>query len=158
MIFKFGITRLLPLLFLFLLVSVACLAEAPPLTGNSFTEVTMRITHRIYPSFVDTLTVGPKEELVIGDSEFSFEVLTFLADFGIKSDGTIVSRSNIAHNPAFEIIVYEDDQEKDRHWAFFGNGSKPHYRRDSLLAFEVISFSAASKTLTKPVPREGSPK
>lgn len=122
---------------------------------DRFDEVTMRITHRIYPSFVDTLTVAPGEAAVIGDSEFSFEVVGFLADFGIKADGTLVSRSSVAHNPAFEVVVYESDEETDRQWAFFGTG-KPHYRRNSLLAFEVLSFRTGDMTCTQPVPREES--
>ena len=122
---------------------------------DRFDEVTMRITHRIYPSFVDTLTVAPGEAAVIGDSEFSFEVAGFLADFGIKADGTLVSRSSVAHNPAFEVVVYESDDETDRQWAFFGTG-KPHYRRNSLLAFEVLSFRDGDMTCTQPVPREES--
>ncbi len=122
---------------------------------NHFDQVTMRITHRIYPSFADTLIVEKHETAQIGDTEFSFEVADFLADFGIKSDGTLVSRSAIAHNPAFQVVVFENDEETDRHWAFFGTG-KPHYRRDSLLAFEVLSFRIDDQAFTAPVPRKDS--
>ncbi len=120
---------------------------------NQFTSVTMRVTHRIYPSFADTLSVGKLDTVQIGDTEFSFVVDQFLADFGIKADGTLVSRSAMPHNPAFEVVVFEEDQEVDRNWAFFGTG-KPHYRRDSMLAFEVLYFHLGDQRFTQSVPRK----
>ncbi len=144
--------------FLFLTVVMASLpgfvsAQDDFAERNHFTEVTMRVTHRIYPSFADTLSVSKLENVQIGDTEFSFEVDRFLADFGIKPDGTLVSRSATPHNPAFEVVVFEEDEEVDRHWAFFGTG-KPHYRRDSLLAFEVLAFTLGDQVYTQSVPRK----
>lgn len=146
----------------FLLLAIAMIAwPGTPLAQDDFadrtqfTEVTMRITHRIYPSFADTLSVEVMENVQIGDTEFSFEITKFLADFGIKPDGTLVSRSSTPHNPAFEIVVFEDDEEVDRHWAFFGTG-KPHYQRDSLLAFEILNFHFGDKIYTASVPRKDS--
>ena len=124
---------------------------------NDFTEVQMRVTHRIYPSFADTLSVAMLDTAQIGDTEFSFVVDQFLADFGIKPDGTLVSRSSTPHNPAFQVVVYEEEEEVDRHWAFFGTG-KPHYRRDSLLAFEVLNFQIGDKNYIQAVPRKDSAK
>jgi len=102
--------------------------------------VTLRVTHRVYVDFEDTLTVKLHERHVVGDTEFSCEVLEFYPQFAINdSTKAIVSLSDEPKNPAFKIAVYENDEKKEDTWAFYGIDI-PHFGRTSYLAFKVLSF------------------
>lgn len=125
-------------------------APAPP----DATGLQVRITHRVFISFADTLTVEVGEEFWAGDTEFSAVVERFNPDFGIREGGEVVERSAEPHNPAFLIRVYEGEEQVDEVWAFLGDGA-PHYRRDSLLGFQVLSFEWRGERMSQPAPREG---
>jgi hypothetical protein len=117
--------------------------------------ITVVVRHRVVASFSDTLEVawGTGEQYWIGDTEFSLEVDRFVADFGINEKGEIIERGSEPCNPACQYIIYKDDVEENRGWAFFGTGA-PHFRRESILAVDMVSFPWQGKTLTKPLPRK----
>jgi hypothetical protein len=117
--------------------------------------ITVIVRHRVAVSFADTLEVvwGTGEQYWIGDTEFSLEILRFVADFGISQTGEVIERSSEAHNPACQVVIYNEGKEEDRVWAFFGTGS-PHFRRESLLAVEMISFPWLGSVLTESIPRK----
>lgn len=119
------------------------------------TTITVIVRHRVAASFADTLEVvwGTGEQYWIGDTEFSLEISRFVADFGISQTGEVIERSSEAHNPACEVVIYNEGIEEDRVWAFFGTGS-PHFRRESMLAVDMISFPWRGSVLTEPIPRK----
>jgi hypothetical protein len=119
-------------------------------------DVKLRVTHRIYTSFVDTMQVELGEEYQIGDTEFSLVVTEFHPDFGIKEGGEVINRSPEPCNPAFHIQVFEAEEMVDSVWSFFGQGGAPHFRRESTLAFEIVSFRWRDQLLSEPVPRKKS--
>ena len=111
-------------------------ADERPAPGS----VKLRITHRIYLEFQDTLTVAMNERQVIGDTEFSCEVIEFYPQFAINdSTKAIFTLSDEPLNPAFKIRVFENGEQKDDTWAFYGI-EIPHFGRTSYLAFQVLSF------------------
>ncbi len=116
-------------------------------------EITIRIKHRIFISFEEVLVIEIGEEFQIADDEYSATVLQFVPDFAIKEDGTVVSRSEEPRNPAIEIDVLKDGEPEDHVWAFFGDGA-PHYRRDSMIAFELVSFKWDDVVITERQPEE----
>ncbi len=99
----------------------------------------LRITHRVFLEFVDTLTVKMNERRTVGDTEFSCEVVEFYPHFAIDSTKTVGSLSDEPENPAFKIRVYEKDKQTEDTWAFYGIDI-PHYGRTSYLAFKVLEF------------------
>ncbi len=116
-------------------------------------KIEVRVTHRVFTSFVDTVLVDIGEEFWVGDTDFSAIVHQLNLDFGIKEGGVIIERSNTPHNPAFQIRILENNEQVDEVWAFLGNDA-PHYRRDSLLGFQVLSFTWQGHRLEQSVPRE----
>lgn len=104
------------------------------------TFVKLRITHRVYLEFQDTLTVAMNERQIIGDTEFSCEVVEFYPHFAIMdSTKAVVSLSDEPKNPAFKIRVFQDEEKSEDTWAFYGI-EIPHFGRTSYLAFQVLSF------------------
>lgn len=102
--------------------------------------VKLRITHRVYLEFQDTLTVAMNERQIIGDTEFSCEVVEFYPHFAIMdSTKAVVSLSDDPKNPAFKIRVFQDEEKSEDTWAFYGI-EVPHFGRTSYLAFQVLSF------------------
>ena len=117
--------------------------------------ITVVVRHRVAASFADTLevAVGTGEQYWIGDTEFSLEISRFVADFGINQTGEVIERSCEAHNPACKVVIYNEGVEEDLVWAFFGTGS-PHFRRESILAVDMIFFPWRGSVLTEPIPRK----
>jgi len=122
-------------------------------TADEPGAITVRMTHRVFAAFADTQQVTMGEEFYVGDTEYSAVIEEFNPDFGIKQDGTVVTRSPVPHNPAFLIKVLQDGRQVDEVWAFLGGGA-PHFRRNSLIGFQVLSFVWQGHTLTAPVPQE----
>ena len=117
--------------------------------------ITVVVRHRVIAAFADTIEVawGTGEQYWIGDTEYSLEIVRFVADFGINQTGEIIERSDEAHNPTCQVVIYNEGVEEDRVWSFFGTGA-PHFRRESILAVDMISFPWHGKVLTGPIPRE----
>ena len=111
--------------------------------------VKLRVTHRVFLEFQDTLIVAMNQRQIVGDTEFSCEAVEFYPDFaisGMDSTRTIVSLSDEPKNPAFKIRVFENDERKEDTWAFYGVEA-PHYGRTSYLAFQVLSFEYRGEVL-----------
>ncbi len=142
-----------PLLFVLTLFAGVCSAQDEDTIPDAG-QIQIRVTHRVFTSFVDTLVVEIGENFWVGDTEYSAEVRRFNPDFGIKEGEGVIERSEVAHNPAFQIHVFEEEEQVDEVWAFLGSDA-PHYRRDSLLGFQVLSFSWRGELLVNPVLREG---
>ncbi len=136
--------------------SPAASGAAPAPDGGAASlpdSVTVRMIHRVFTSFADTQTVRPGEEFYVGDTEYSAVIEDFTPDFGITPDGTVIARSKVAHNPAFRVKVFKDGAPVDSVWAFLET-SPPHFRRNSLIGFQVLAFSWNGRLYRQPVPRE----
>jgi hypothetical protein len=123
-----------------LLVFSGILSAAPAPAERPAPEfVTLRITHRVFTNFVDTLSVAMNERHTVGDTEYAFEVTEFYPDFAIDTNKAVTSVTDDPKNPAFRIAVYEKEEKADETWAFYGVDI-PHYGRKSYLAFKVLAF------------------
>ncbi len=126
-------------------------------TGGSLAEVdsvTVRTRHRVFLDFQDIQTVSPADTFYVGDTEFSARIIDFVPDFAIKADGEVVSRSDRPDNPAFLLEVLQDDAPVDTTWAFWASRSAPHFRRDAMLAFQILSFRYRGEMVTDPGARD----
>jgi hypothetical protein len=122
------------------MVAPAIPADEPASPVYTASAIRVAISHRVFVSFADTVTVDMHERRVVGDTEFSFEVVEFYPDFAIMdSTRAFVSVTAEPHNPAFKIRIYENEEQSEDTWAFFGVDI-PHYGRNSYLAFKVLGF------------------
>jgi hypothetical protein len=104
------------------------------------TFVKVKIGHRIHADFKEEASVKMNEQYYIGDTEFSFKATEFYPHFGIvDSTSEIISLSDELKNPAFKILVYENDELIDETWAFYAFDA-PHYARTSHISFQVEAF------------------
>lgn len=107
---------------------------SPPLEVKS---VTLGIRHRVFSDFGDRITVKMHEPFRVGDSEYSGEVVQFLAEFDYDiKNRRARSRSNEPKNPAVEVIVHQEEAAQDTTWAFLN--MPPHFARKSMLAFQLL--------------------
>jgi hypothetical protein len=119
-------------------------AESRPAPGF----VTVAITHRVFVEFHDTLTVAMNQRHLVGDTEYSFELVEFYPDFAIDTNKAVTSMTDEPRNPAFKVVVYETDEKADETWAFYGVDI-PHYGRKSYLAFKVLAFEYRGDVIGK---------
>ena len=128
---------------------------------------TLVVGHRVFTEFRDRITVPLHDEVLIGDSDWSAEVVEFQPDFTMDlSTRTVTSRSLAPRNPAVRVIVSKAGTPTDTSWAFLK--MPPHFARRSMLAFQLtrVSFKnhapveADSALLARPVsptPHVGAP-
>lgn len=110
------------------------------------THITVAITHRVFVDFHDTMTVAMNERRVVGDTEYTFELVEFYPDFAIDTNNAVTSVTDDPKNPAFKVAVYEKEEKADDTWAFYGIDI-PHFGRKSYLAFKVLGFEYRGETL-----------
>ncbi|HSQ60296.1 MAG TPA: hypothetical protein VLT84_07670 [Acidobacteriota bacterium] len=104
--------------------------------GASVKSVTLGIRHRVFQNFSELQTVAPRKEFPVGDTEFSARIVRYIPDFAMDLESKkIVSRSSEPRNPAFEIVVRENNVPQDTVWAFLN--MPPHFARKSMLAFKI---------------------
>ena len=120
---------------------------------------TLTVGHRVFTDFRDRITVPLHEEVVIGDSDWSAEVVEFQPDFTMDlATRKVGSRSLAPHNPAVRVIVSKGGTPQDTSWAFLK--MPPHFGRKSMLAFQLtrVTFTnhapveADSALLASPPP------
>ena len=110
-------------------------------------RVVIKIGHRMYPDFSETIetTMGPRHQ--ISDTDFFFEATEFYPHFAIvtkDSINTIVSLSEEPKNVAVKIVVFKDDEQIEETWAVY-KVKIPHYHRTSFLKFEIAGFEYAGQ-------------
>jgi hypothetical protein len=117
-------------------------------------SVVVFIGNRMFPDFADVVSTPLHRRCTVGDSEFSFEVLSFNPHFSIiDSTKTIVALSDEPKNPAFHIRVYKGGAAVDSSWAFY-NLDVPHFSRTSALWFKVLCFDYRGVVYKKEPPTE----
>jgi hypothetical protein len=114
-------------------------AEEAPANRPAPAHITVAITHRVFVDFHDTMTVAMNERRVVGDTEYTFELVEFYPDFAIDTNNAVTSVTDDPKNPAFKVAVYEKEEKADDTWAFYGVDI-PHFGRKSYLAFNVLGF------------------
>jgi hypothetical protein len=139
-------------------IALAARAADPPASGGaamSYPEpdsVVVLVGNRLFPDFREIVTTGLKERKQIGDTDFSFEVRRFVPHFAIiDSTKSVVSLTAEPENPAFRIMVYENDAAVDSTWAFFKMNA-PHFTRKSALWFQVLEFDYRGVAYRKEAP------
>jgi hypothetical protein len=103
------------------------------------TSVTIRVKHRVWDEFKEDAKVVMDEEFQIGDTDFTAVMDRFVPDFAMNlKTREIVSRSPELKNPAFRLIVMENQEPQDTTWAFLN--ALPHFTRNTLLSFQIIGI------------------
>jgi hypothetical protein len=113
-------------------------AAAAPASGRPRVQsVTLLIRHRIYHDFQDLQSVTLNRDFLIGDTEYTGRIVQYVPDFemDLKSH-KVISRSSQPNNPAFRIVVRQNQTPKDTTWAFVN--MPPHFGRRSYFAFQVM--------------------
>jgi len=120
---------------------------------------TLTVGHRVFTDFRDRIEVPLHDEVVIGDSDWSAEVVEFQPDFTMDlATRQVTSRSLAPRNPAVRLIVSKAGVPQDTSWAFLK--MPPHFGRRSMLAFQLtrVTFTnhapveADSAMLARPQP------
>lgn len=141
---------------LWIATAAPALADAPdPAAEATPDSVTVRITNRMYPQFLEIVTVAMNEELQIGDTDYYFALTEFYPHFAyLDSSRTYVSLSDELENPAFRVQIWEGEEELEKTWAFF-RIDVPHFSRESFLAFQVLEFQYRGETHRRKSGKEG---
>ncbi len=125
---------------------------------------TLTVGHRVFTDFRDRIEVPLHDEVVIGDSDWSAEVVEFQPDFTMDlATRAVTSRSLAPRNPAVRVIVSKGGTPQDTSWAFLK--MPPHFGRKSMLAFQLtrVTFTnhapveADSALLAQPQPHATMP-
>lgn len=119
------------------------LAIAAALAGcrGRLETVTLRVGHRMYANFADTVTVRLGERFQIGDTQFTGEIDRFIPDFAME-EKEAVSRSDEIKNPAVHVKVYDGGSVIEESWAFPGRGA-PHVKGANFLYFVITDMEIA---------------
>ena len=120
-------------------------------------SVVVLIGNRMFPDFGEIVTTRLHQRQPVGDTDFSFEVVSFYPYFAIiDSTKTVVSVSAEPKNPAFRIKVYKEGALADSAWAFY-NMDVPHFSRTSALWFRIMQFDYRGEVFKKEVPKQPEP-
>lgn len=107
------------------------------------TQVTLVVGHRVFTAFRDRIVTPLDVEFVVGDSEYSAEVVEFQPDFTMDlATRRVSSRTQEPRNPAVRVIVSKNGAPDDTSWAFLK--MPPHYGRRSMLAFQLTKVEFAN--------------
>jgi len=112
--------------------------DATPAAPDSLrvTQVTLVVGHRVFTNFRDRIVTPLGVEFVVGDSEYSAEVVEFQPDFTMDlASRKVGSRTQEPRNPAVRVLVSKNGAPNDTTWAFLK--MPPHYGRRSMLAFQL---------------------
>lgn len=112
-------------------------------------SITVRVTHLLYPDFVEIHKAKMHEKFQIGDSDLSAAMVEFVPDFSIDTlTKKVVSLSPELNNPAFKVYVVQGKEKKEEAWAFFKT-SIPHFTRQTGLRFEILEFKYKGKNYSR---------
>ena len=134
-------------LFVAIVIAVTVMITATPSAGSEKNDegdlpkfVKVKIGHRIHLDFEEEVTAQMNERYYVGDTDISFEATAFYPHFAIvDSTREIISLSDELKNPAFKILVYENDELIDETWAFYAFHA-PHFSRTFHVSFQVLAF------------------
>jgi hypothetical protein len=103
-------------------------------------HLTVAVGNRLYPDFHETHSMEMHQRVIVGDTDYSFEVVDFYPHFArIDSTKQVISLSDEPTNVAFKFVIYENDSIVDTSWSFFSL-QVPHFARTSYLYFNVFEF------------------
>lgn len=144
--------------------TMAAPAAPAPAETLRVDRCTLTVGHRVFTDFRDRIEVPLHDEVVIGDSDWSAEVVEFQPDFTMDlATRQVASRSLAPRNPAVRVIVSKGGTPQDTSWAFLK--MPPHFGRKSMLAFQLtrVTFTnhapveADSAMLARPQPHAPMP-
>ena len=116
---------------------------------SQVSSITMRVTHLLYPDFLEIHKVKMHEKFQIGDTDLSAGMVEFVPDFSIDTlTKKVVSLSSELNNPAFKVYVVQRKEKKEEAWAFFKT-SIPHFTRQTGLRCEILEFKYKGKTYSR---------
>jgi len=116
---------------------------------SQVSSITVRVTHLLYPDFVEIHKIKMHEKFQVGDTDLSAGIVEFVPDFSIDTlTKKVVSLSPELNNPAFKVYVVQGKEKKEEGWAFFKT-SVPHYTRQTRLRFEILEFKYKGKTYSR---------
>lgn len=113
----------------------------------------IEIRHRVFQDFLEIDTVFFNERFPIGEGDQIAQVFLFNPDLAISEKGEYWQGSDTLYNPAVRVRVFEKDSILQQSWAFHFVDA-PHYRRNDMLGFRLISFQVAEKYIKAPGARQ----
>jgi hypothetical protein len=128
---------------------------APATTQGEY--FVLEVRHRVFTDFHEIDTVAMNQKFSIGEGDDVGEVFLFNPHFSITDSGRILQVSDTLYNPAVRVRVTQKDSVVQESWAFFF-GSMPHFRRNDLLGFRLLSFHVGDKYVPAEGPKVQAPK
>lgn len=116
----------------------------------------IEIRHRVFKNFYEVDTVCLNQKLPIGEGDYVVQAFLFNPDLAITDKGEYWQGSDTLYNPAVRVRVFEKDSLVQQSWAFHFVDA-PHYRRNDLLGFRLMSFKVADRYIKAEGPRPPSP-
>ena len=105
--------------------------------------------HRMFPGFRQVDTVGLDQVFLVGEEELEARIVLFNPHLGITTDGQRLQMSDTLYNPAIQVEVKTDGEVTQTSWGFFYTEA-PHFYRDQMLGFRIISFDVGEQYIPKP--------
>jgi hypothetical protein len=112
----------------------------------------LEVRHRVFADFHEIDTVEMNKQFSIGEGDDVGEVFVFNPHFNISDSGRVLQLSDTLYNPAVRVRVTQKDSVIQESWAFF-YGSMPHFRRNDLLGFRLLSFHVSDKYIPAQGPK-----
>ena len=105
--------------------------------------------HRMFPGFRQVDTVGIDQVFLVGEEELEARIVLFNPHLGITTDGQRLQMSDTLYNPAVQVEVKTDGEVTQTSWGFYYTEA-PHFYRDQMLGFRIISFDVGEEYIPKP--------
>lgn len=105
--------------------------------------------HRMYPSFLQIDTVRVDQVFLVGEEELEARIIQFNPHLGITTEGERLQMSDTLYNPAIEVEVKTDGEVSQTSWGFYYTEA-PHYYRDQMLGFRILTFEVGEAYVANP--------
>jgi hypothetical protein len=129
----------------FCLMALTLLTLAVIACESPVQELTIAVTHRVFPDYYEEFRVKMGEKFQLSDAEYFVTAVDFVPDFAINtSTGKVTSRSDSLKNPAVKLVIYKGKEKEEEVWAF-QKVQAPHFSRQSMLGFKLLDFKIAEE-------------
>lgn len=113
----------------------------------------IEVRHRVFTDFQEIDTVYLHQKFPIGEGENIGEVFVFNPHLIITDKGEYLKISDTLYNPAIRVRVIQKDSIIQQSWAFFFSDA-PHFRRNDILGFKLVSFDVPAKFIKADGPQD----
>ena len=129
--------------------SIALAQDSLSTTTPTKPTFVVETRHRLYPNFRQVDTVGIDEPFLIGEEELEARIILFNPHLGITVDGDRLQLSDTLYNPSIQVEVRKDGEITQTSWGFYYIDA-PHFYRDHMLGFRLLSFTVGDEYIPNP--------